>query len=339
MDKYNVISDNDLSLLEAKKVQEILVEEANKLKEILPEDLGTIGNRMGFIETVEDILTLYREMVKDNPNSEALGTKGAAFREINFEEKVAFQRAIEHMKRADLYFMGAEFQDMLLNYREQFDELDFNQVRFSEFTRPPSRICYIRLDHYRKLWDDIGTVSANTMKNLGFITEYLEDKRTLVSSLAPQHGPMLLGAYHPDEGLTFTQRIMDNKMSQTFGDIMIRIAGSFELINNPKYITSQPVGTRAQRRRLHREQDIAVEAWHKITWNVDEDTVEVNKGDRGGWRMPLHYTRGHPRKAEPHHKKIFYKDGLPYKWIHGFWSGHPAFGIKKGYHAPTISAA
>ena len=33
------------------------------------------------------------------------------------------------------------------------------------------------------------------------------------------------------------------------------------------------------------------------------------------------------------------KDGLWYQWIEGFWSGHPAFGIKKAYHAPKMGDA
>ena len=111
------------------------------------------------------------------------------------------------------------------------------------------------------------------------------------------------------------------------------------MINNPRFIVSEAAGTRSQRKQMKREQNIPLEAWHKISWNVDETTVVVNEKDGGGWRMPLHYTRGHPRKAEPHHKNVMYKDGKPYKWIEGFWSGHPAFGIKKGYHAPTLKAS
>lgn len=285
----------------------------------------TIGNRMGFMETIDDTLTLYRGLLEPNHRSD-----------LSFEEKMLMREAVENIKRADLYFMGEEFEDILGDYYSQFDNLDYPNMRFSEFTRPCSRICYMRLNHFTKLLQ--GEDISKSTANFAFITEYYEDKTTAILCAAPLSAPMSIGAYHPDNGIFFPEGIPEEQ-HETFTNIIVRIAGAFELINNPKFIISETAGTRAQRKQMKREQDICLEAWHKITWNVDKETVEVKEGDSGGWRMPLHYTRGHPRKAEPHHKNVMYKDGKPYKWIHGFWSGHPAYGIKKGYHAPTTKKA
>lgn len=80
-----------------------------------------------------------------------------------------------------------------------------------------------------------------------------------------------------------------------------------------------------------------MDAWHKIEWNINEPVKAKDDSDRGGWRMPLHYTRGHWRKAQDHWDDVVIrKDGKPYKWIEGFWSGHPAYGVKKSYHAPKL---
>jgi len=163
---------------------------------------------------------------------------------------------------------------------------------------------------------------------------------TSVKAVAPFAPPMVVGAYHPDKGIFFDGNDDPNSWEERkrvfVSNTILAIAGCFELINNPRFIVSEAAGTRSQRKQMKREQHIPLEVWHKITWNVNESTVVMNENDRGGWRMPLHYTRGHPRKAEPHHKNVMFKNGKPYKWIEGFWSGHPAFGIKKGYHAPKV---
>ncbi len=62
-------------------------------------------------------------------------------------------------------------------------------------------------------------------------------------------------------------------------------------------------------------------------------------------KMPLHYNRGYPKKAKEHYKDTWFQatkefpNGRWWQWIEGYWAGHPAYGIKKGYHAPTLKVA
>jgi len=291
----------------------------------------TIGNRMGFIETINDTLTLYRGLLE--PNHRGFNNRS----DLSFDEKMLMRKSIEDLKRADLYFMHEDFAEILTDYGDQFDGIDFPEMRFSEFTRPCSRVCYMRINHLTNLILDSEN-KDKSVANYGYITEYYEDKTTAITLVAPLTAPRPVGAYHPDRGIYMPENTPE-EFYEPFAGACFYIAGAFELINNPKFVISKAAGTRAQRKQMKREQDIPLEAWHQIAWNVDDDTIEVNEVDRGGWHMPLHYTRGHTRKAEPHHKNVMYKDGKPYKWIHGFWSGHPAYGIKKGYHAPKITAA
>jgi len=290
------------------------------------EHLPNIGKRLGFIETIDDTLTLYKHLLRDGAKND-----------LSFEEKTLMRQVVEDIKRADLYFMGEEFIDILEEYSNQFENINIAEIRFSEFTRPCSKTCYMRINHFTKLLLE-DEKNSEKDANFAFITNYTEDKRTTVFCVKPLGAPKVMGGYHPDRGIGLPKDLPED-LHSAFASVIIKIAGSFELINNPRFIVSQTAGTRAQRKQMKREQSISLDAWHKITWNVDETTVVVDEKDRGGWRMPLHYTRGHPRKAEPHHKNIMYKNGKPYKWIHGFWSGHPAFGIKKGYHAPKLKAS
>ena len=57
----------------------------------------TIGNRMGFIETISDTLTLYRGLLEHQKH------------DLSFNEQILMRDAVEKIKRADLYFMGEEF--------------------------------------------------------------------------------------------------------------------------------------------------------------------------------------------------------------------------------------
>lgn len=291
----------------------------------MTEDKPIIGNRSGFIETISDTLTLYRGLLDPNTKSD-----------LSFDEKMLMRDALEKIKRADLYFMNDSFEDILIDYANQFDGINWSSMRFSEFTRPCSRVCYMRINHLTKLI--MANEPTHSVPNYGFITEYYEDKTTAITMAAPLSAPRPIGAYHPDHGIYFPKDTPED-LHEAFANACFLVAGAFELINNPKFIVNQPAGTRAQRKQMKREQDIPLEAWHQISWNVDEDTVEIKEGERGGWRLPLHYNRGHPKTAEPHHKNVMYKNGKPYKWIHGYWAGHPAFGIKKGYHAPKKTAA
>ena len=287
-----------------------------------------IGNRMGFIETISDTLGVYRSVVEDDEEPKV------AKNGVGFEEKMMCREAIEHIKHSDLYHLDDDFSEMLKEWADQYDDIAFTEMRFSKFTRPPSRLCYVR---YASIETHLGN---KDVQNIGLLTEYFEDGMTSVKACSPLSPPIVFGAYHPDKGIFFNSKDNPNDWDKVKKDaisnIILELAGCFELINNPRFTVSEAAGTRAQRKQMKREQNIPLEVWHKISWNVDETTIVANEKDGGGWRMPLHYTRGHPRKAEPHHKNVMYKDGKPYKWIEGFWSGHPAFGIKKGYHAPKL---
>ena len=217
----------------------------------LPKDTLKIGNRMGFIETIDDTLKVYRSIVDDNDNDQ-----------VPFEEKMAVRDAIEHIKHCDLYHMGEEFNEILTDWGDQFDDILFGEMRFSKFTRPPSRLCYVRVAQVERY------LGEQDIQNLGFLTEYFEDGMTSVKAVAPFSPPIVVGAYHPDKGIFFDGNDDPNSWEERkrvfVSNTILAIAGCFELINNPKFIVTQAAGTRAQRKQMRREQHIPVEVWHKI---------------------------------------------------------------------------
>lgn len=112
------------------------------------------------------------------------------------------------------------------------------------------------------------------------------------------------------------------------------------LLNSPTLVETGPSGQRQERRAANRTHQLPVDAWHRVRWRTAASReVEGSKGDDTGPQMPLHYRRGHVRKAQPHHVGAFATELTDTgwgQWIDGHWAGHPAFGIKKSLHSPTL---
>jgi hypothetical protein len=124
---------------------------------------------------------------------------------------------------------------------------------------------------------------------------------------------------------------------QTYSMHTLTVAAMCSILNQPNFTKREPAGSRQERRAANRSGGYATDAWHKVTWNIGEEVKAKLTRDEPVRCMPLHYTRGHWRKGEEGWINTTQrKDGLWYQWIEGFWSGHPAFGIKKSYHAPKI---
>tara|TARA_R110002049_G_scaffold131895_1_gene290761 strand:- start:111 stop:665 length:555 start_codon:yes stop_codon:yes gene_type:complete len=118
------------------------------------------------------------------------------------------------------------------------------------------------------------------------------------------------------------------------------VAQLLHLVNKPRFVIKKPFGTRQQRRGLNRGGGFAVDAWHKITWNVDKPVSAKDAYDASYHKLPLHFRRGHWRSSEEDQpKSIQRENGGWYTWIEGYWAGHPAFGFKKSYYSPKKGAA
>lgn len=111
----------------------------------------------------------------------------------------------------------------------------------------------------------------------------------------------------------------------------------FSLVNQPRFVVQEAGGSRQARRRVERSHGIPTSSWHTIKWNLNKPRVQAGERTGAGRHMPLHYTRGHWRVGQEHWEHIVLReDGKHYKWIEGYWSGHPAYGIKQAAYAPRL---
>jgi hypothetical protein len=159
--------------------------------------------------------------------------------------------------------------------------------------------------------------------------------------VSPYFAPMFQGYY--EIGVADCLRVAEGDAiyqeydHQIYTMHTLTVAAMCSILNQPSFTKREPAGSRQERRAAQRSGGYATDAWHKVTWNIGEAVKAKLTRDEPVRCMPLHYTRGHWRKGEEGWINTTQrKDGLWYQWIEGFWSGHPAFGIKKSYHAPKI---
>ncbi|MEM8822066.1 MAG: hypothetical protein AAGF30_00500 [Pseudomonadota bacterium] len=150
----------------------------------------------------------------------------------------------------------------------------------------------------------------------------------------------LVGAWAPGTRNFFSWRGKADEKK-----IVERFAYIVALINEPRVISQSAAGTRQQRRAAHRGMGFAVDAWTRVSWDISKSAVAKTARDPGFHNMPMHWRRGHFRRAEPHFKGAMQRPdairaedrALWWQWIEGQWVGHPAFGVKKSVHAPRLT--
>jgi hypothetical protein len=129
----------------------------------------------------------------------------------------------------------------------------------------------------------------------------------------------------------------ENVSQELKGQILVYAAASLTLINTPRLITRVLAGTRQSRRAIGRRTGAEADQWHRIEWDLTKPQMRAGEKMGTGWHMPLHYTRGHWRQNDKAKNNAHVRaDGRTYQWIEGYWSGHPAYGIKRAVYAPRL---
>lgn len=117
------------------------------------------------------------------------------------------------------------------------------------------------------------------------------------------------------------------------------------IINQPSMLRREPLISRQQRRAAERAGKKSVADWCRVTWNIGAEVAERISADPSFRKVPLHWRRGHFRRAEAHYAGAMQRPDalreeerdLWWQWIDGQWVGHPCFGVKRSIHAPRLS--
>lgn len=167
-----------------------------------------------------------------------------------------------------------------------------------------------------------------------FIIHTAENGEIFVHTFSPtMPTSIFLGIYCIGALGVHRNTALPDRLHAMSGTTLFFIAALFDLLNTPKFTTRRPLASRPVKKRLARNGVSGSERWSKISWNLSEPKAAPQESKGGGWKMPLHYTRGHWRRSERAKNNIHVlSDGNTYQWIEGFWSGHPAYGVKKSYY-------
>jgi len=226
-------------------------------------------------------------------------------------------------------------------YEQTYDGKTTDDVILDVDCRLPSKVC--------AFWSIGSKINfSDGPSNLPFMYLAVADPagsgQNIIYLISPYFGAIFMGSYRI--GVEQPLRIsghtlsMSEEMQQFYTMHVLTVATTCSLLNQPSFTKREPAGSRQERRAAKRNGSYATDAWHKISWNIGEAVKAKLTRDEPTRCMPLHYTRGHWRKAEEGWNNVERrKDGLWYQWIEGYWSGHPAFGIKRSYHAPKMARA
>lgn len=156
-----------------------------------------------------------------------------------------------------------------------------------------------------------------------------------------------MGAWYPEDGTCFLEDEISHPHGENFAtNLLFLCAFTCALLNEPRVVRQSPAIPRQQRRAIQRGMDFSVEAWTRVSWDLSKETVAKVSSDPSFHKMPLHWCRGHYRRAEQHYAGAIQRPDafrpedrdLWWQWIEGVWKGHPAFGVKRSVHAPVMSA-
>lgn len=257
--------------------------------------------------------------------------------EVSKDVKDTARELGELLPVADFYELGPDVEAAVDDlFREMFHGRRADEIRLDMDCRLPSRAC--------AFWGpgtkiDFGT-EHGPLPSM-YVAGEDEAGNVVVSVVSPYITPMLMGYYALGHDGAVHVNLEGSEEAQAMRAAQVlTVAAVCSVINQPGFLKREPAGSRQERRAAQRSGGYTPDAWQRITWNIGEQTKAKLTRDEPVRCMPLHYTRGHWRKAQEGWKNAEKrKDGGWYQWIEGYWSGHPAFGIKKSYHAPKMAAS
>jgi len=254
---------------------------------------------------------------------------------VKGDDALIVEGALESFPKAQFFELGADVIAAVDDlYKEMFSGRHTDEIRVDIDAKLPADVCLFWGPGTRI---DFGS-GHGPLPTMYMAAKDAKDGVTVLL-VSPYVQPLPMGLYTPGVAgglqvqMSGDEQVLAHRASQ-----VLTVAAMCSVINQPGFLKKEPAGSRQERRAATRAGGYAPEAWQRITWNIGEHVKAKLSREDGARCMPLHYTRGHWRKAEEGWKNSERrKDGLWYQWIEGYWSGHPAFGIKRSFHAPRMA--
>lgn len=215
---------------------------------------------------------------------------------------------------------------------------DFNHVA-PETARCPAESTVLAIENENDGWAVFSVISGISIgKDSVLVCQILPDR------ILP------LGSYTPGKSSPKVDVHCNRSRAARLEAMAYIVELSFlvALINQPRFVKRACAVSRQQRRALGRSlgMGFAVDAWTRVSWNIGKDVVAKLSREPDFHPMPLHFRRGHWRSCKESVSAAKWLTATEagrrgagwYLWVKECWPGHPAFGIKKSYHAPKLLA-
>jgi hypothetical protein len=199
------------------------------------------------------------------------------------------------------------------------------------FQSDPGRVGFI-VQPASELWVRAFTISKEELNRYPFYT-----------SADAVHSQWIPGTL--EKGIN--KRVSDHERECEYLSEMMGIGVLLSLLNEPRRVEQRPASglawSRQYRKSVERITGKAALAYSVVSWQIGAGVKAKNRPDvESDLRLPLHWCRGHWRRAEPHWDGVVWLEptqGAPagyYIWIRDCWKGHPDHGIKLQDHRPTM---
>jgi len=256
------------------------------------------------------------------------------YKNVSERDRTMMLSLRDAFKHSDFYEIDREITKFVYAHNDEaFGGRTLGEVRAPVDARPPSDVCFMYFPH--------SEAGFFTIKYASGEREETNHPSVAVIRVSDIHAPVACGSYavsdKEHQNQFFYPKVKDETEEALMASILLTTATIFSLINQPRFVVRGKSGTRQGRKHMHRGHGISLDAWSKISWNIGEPVKAKDDHTKGGFHMPLHYTRGYWRKAQDHWDDVVIrKDGKPYKWVEGYWAGHPAYGVRHSYHSPKL---
>ena len=156
--------------------------------------------------------------------------------------------------------------------------------------------------------------------------------------------PVFFGAIQPSGEYLCASWLPDDCTDVAASEIFIT-ATILSILSQPRVIIKERADHCRKRREFNRGGAFTVDAWTRVSWDLSKATKAKIAADPTFRKVPYHFRRGHPRRAEEHYKGAYQmpcalrdadKEGW-WQWIAPQFVGHPAFGFRRSVHAPKLS--
>ena len=205
-------------------------------------------------------------------------------------DRIDSRDALELLKAGQFFDISPNICDAAIGFRGDF--VNEGRLAFPESCRLPAPVTVLRIQSIG-IEDSlivISEIGGGSDYELVFALWTFGSKRL-----------SLMGRINPATGQFGLTDRWEKFSPEAANDIIVASCVILTLLNEPGLVSTSNRGDRAGRRFNQRGFGLALDCWHLCQWELGAEVRAKLSRDPSFHCVPLHYRRGHYRKAESHY--------------------------------------